>query len=217
MEILLSTLSGTPIQEVLIDLPGLLTVPAEDMRLAGEMARSAILERTAKGVSVSGVAFAPYNETTPYYYNPSRQRAAKQTGRFGTPLRRFTAKQEKASAGRLLSKLRKAGDSTAVRGLSGGTIKFPSYAAFKRAFGRANVDLRGVAAPNMLDAIVVTAEANEASVAIGGVSGRIARGHTTGNRPKGMPLRQFFGLSTDDRDNIRAVLLQKLVERIRAK
>lgn len=226
----LKTGSGAPLEEVTVFIENFLRPTQADKQFAGEIVRSGIRDRTASGVDARGVPFAPYNETRPYYFHvasgggkfsrssPYTKRSGgsfSNFGRFGEPVRRFTRKAERAAVSRLIKKLTAAG--TTVQTASGGTsIRFPSYGAFKRAFGRQNVDLMGVSAPNMLDSIVVTPE--EDGVRIGIYDNRaatIAKGHTTANRPKGMPLRQFFGIGTEDIEKIKQVLAERIRERMR--
>ncbi|MDE2103017.1 MAG: hypothetical protein KGL39_37580 [Patescibacteria group bacterium] len=145
------------------------TLPTEgDAIYAAQRQRTRILERTMRGVDVDERPFEPYSQDGPYYYYPN--------GRVGTT--KFTAKQNKAAAKRLLKRIgefesvvsslpekfqRKIpgindnGDTGARLTRSGQGIRFDSYAAFKASLGRGSVDLRGPRAPHMLQAIAVRA------------------------------------------------------------
>ncbi len=183
----LKTSSGQPIEEVFIAIAGLLKPTQADLRVAGEIVKTGIRDRTAKGVDAAGAAFAPYSTKGPYYYHA-------------------------ASGGR---KLLAAGATEGRPSKSGRSLVFSSYGAFKRAFGRTFVDLQGITAPHMLDAIVVTPE--EDGVRIGIYDSRaatIASGHNrSSGRPKGMPQRRFFGVGTEDIGAIQQIIRERIIER----
>jgi hypothetical protein len=202
----LRTSSGRTPEQVLLDLGDAFKTNSTDMALAGQLVRSDIRERTARGVDVSGAPFKPYSTKGPYYYNPASRGG------------KFKKAADKQSAKRLAKKI---GGETSRTGL---TIKFESYAAFKAAFGRSTVDLQGVAPPHMLDAIVVkvngadvgssvsesTSDADSVTVGIYDADAAArASGHQYGNRT--LPERKFFGLSSDGK----TLILQMLSKRIK--
>jgi hypothetical protein len=174
-----------------------------DMLTAGQIIRANIRERTAQGLDLSGAAFAPYSTKGPYYYNP---------GTRGGKFRSSGAAHEKRAARNMVRSL--GGNGTLSR--TGRSIKFDSYAAFKAAFGRAAVDLMGIQAPHMLDAIVVRVGSTELAAAaadVGAMDGMgpadtvtigiydsdavgRARGHNRGTRT--LPQREFLGISEAD-------------------
>lgn len=204
--------SGRPIEDLLILIEGFTRPSQSERRLAGEIIKTGIRERSARGVDATGAPFKGYNETHPYYYNPNHHNAAAK-GRFGEPLRRFTAKSDRSAVSRLMKKLRGAGQKSP----DGRSIKFASYGAFKRAFGRANVDLLGVSSgDHMLDAIQVTP--TEDGVRIGIYEKRAAtlgRAHNYGQGR--MPVRAFFGIGDDDIRQIEATLAESIRDRIRSR
>lgn len=207
-----TTGSGKPIEELMILIEGFTRPSQSDRRLAGEIIRTGIRERSARGVDATGAPFNPYNETHPYYYSPNQHNASAK-GRFGEPIRRFTAKSDRSAVTRLMKKLRGAGEKSG----SGRSIKFASYGAFKRAFGRANVDLLGVSGgDHMLDAIQVTP--TEDGVRVGIYETRAVAIGTAHNSGLGrMPVRAFFGIGDDDIRNIEATLAESIRDRIRSR
>lgn len=212
--------------EVLLLIEGFVRPTQADKQLAGEIVRTGIRERTARGVDVGGAPFAPYNETRPYFYNVSAAGGKIRGGRFGEPVRRFTIKAERAAVTRLIRKLRAGAlaegtpllKTSVPASQTGRTIRFKSYGAFKRAFGRANVDLMGVRSPHMLDALQVHVVADGVKISIDDSRAKtIASGHTTEHRPKGMPLRRFFGIAEEDKRKVLATLADRIRERIRSR
>ncbi len=188
-------------------------VTVGDLALAGQLIRSDIRESTAKGYDVYGSQFAPYSTKGPDYYSPSRA---------GGKFARVDDKKAKSAAARLVRKLDQGSLSS-----TGRTIKFASYAAFKAAFGRTNVDLQGVVAPHMLDAIVVSVDghpmrdsggsqkATTATVTVGiyGEEAKRASGHNFGTRT--LPRRKFFAISDRVYKRIGEVLLDRIGTRVR--
>jgi hypothetical protein len=208
-DINIKTKSGEPLESVVVSLEGILKPRKSDLLLAGQIIRAGIIDRTGRGVDADDRPFAPYDESRPYYYNPSTG-GGKFTGQ------RFTAKAQRAAATRLLRKLENAPG--AERSQNGKSIKFPSYGAFKRAFGRSNVDLRGVRAPHMLDAIVVQAVDEGGKIGIYDPrAATIASGHTTGIRPRGMPLRKFFAFNRRDIQDVKDLVRAQMLERLRSR
>lgn len=188
-----------------------------DLALAGQLIRSDIREKTAAGIDVEGLAFAPYSTKGPYYYNPS-------TGG-GKFLQGDKAKAQR-SAKTLQRALKKVGGGGQLS-RTGRTIRFDSYAAFKAAFGRTTVDLHGVTPPHMLDAIVVRVDghttnatgsefvAGNATVVVGiyGDEAHRASGHNNGARF--LPRRHFFGISNNTFQKIGAAILDRIGTRAR--
>ncbi|MCC6591603.1 MAG: hypothetical protein IT168_33260 [Bryobacterales bacterium] len=167
-----------------------------DALYAGQRQRSRILDRTGRGLDVDGKQFKPYSEKGPYYYNPN--------GRLGALQKQIGDKSQKAAAKRFLGKITtaaersKSGSPTTSR--TGRTVRFESYAAFKKWLGRSVVDLRGPRSPNMLGGLTVKASGNSGDVrlAIGiyGDAAKRANGHNTGTGT--VPQRRFFGVSKRD-------------------
>ncbi|MCX6608511.1 MAG: hypothetical protein NTV52_33660 [Acidobacteria bacterium] len=165
---------------------------AADKVYIGERQKARILRRTESGRDVNGSAFAEYS-TGPFYWSP--------TGRLS---RRSAAKagegKTKAAVNRYAKKL---GAGKAVKGgapyvsRSGLTICFPGgYRQFKQYLGRTGVDLRGAKAPHMLQAIQVKPTGDGVSLGIYGEQGALAAKHNAG---RGVPKREFFGVSGRDK------------------
>lgn len=183
-----------------------------DALYAGQRQRARILERTARGVDVDEAPFPDYSTKGPYYYYPN--------GRVGNS--RFSDKQQRDAAARLLRKLtpgKTAQERKSVSGVrltkSGKGLVFESYAGFKRWLGRKGVDLRGPRSPHMLQGIIVkaggsqagnrdaeigvndkNAPAGELVLGIYGDAAKRATGHNTGDGP-GVQ-RRFFDASVKD-------------------
>jgi hypothetical protein len=171
-----------------------------DLLYAGQRQRARILERTARGIDVDGRPFAPYSTRGPYYYRPSRGAAV--AAALGHDIRgeEWTERQ-KAAAKRFLRRITTKSERGAPGAprlsRTGRTIRFESYAAFKRWLGRSTVDLRGASAPHMLQAIqVVVRGARELVLGIYGEAAARATGHNEGTRT--LPRRRFFGASAAD-------------------
>ena len=155
-----------------------------DVLYALERVKATILERTARGVDVDGAPFAPYSSKGPYYYYPgSRTGVTSHKGRI-------------AARDRFAKKL---GVKTERKGYG---VKFESYGAFKRSLGRGNVDLTGVSAPHMLQALVVkVAKDGKAgqftgSIAIYGSEAIRAGAHNEGAAT--LPRRRWFATNNND-------------------
>lgn len=191
----------------ILEIKDAMKVTEGDLLAAGMSQRTRILDRTSRGVDVDGAPFAAYSEHGPYYYRPwdrpglgrkgvtidkrrekitleSRQRS---TARFFRRLGGSTKTGELKVKGTLLASL---------HGRDRDTIKFESYAAFKRSLGRSGVDLTGPRAPNMMQGIEVKTSATELALGIYGEKAAIATGHNTGAGK--LPKRRFFGASTND-------------------
>jgi len=219
--------SGRLPEQVLVELQAALTPNESDMSLAGQLVRSEIRLDCERGVDVHGVPFHPYSTDHPYYYN-----AGTCGGKYD--------KETKGASKRMNTRLTKAGVTTGGVSSTGRTVKFASYAAFKAAFGRPNVDLMGVQAPHMLDAIVVVVNGHTMGGAVGddetfseerdngmatspatqvqiGIydteAAERASGHNNGT--KTLPQRQFFGISDGARVQVRDMLQRRLIQRAR--
>jgi hypothetical protein len=106
--------------------------------------------------------------------------------------------------------------SAAIRGLrferTGYSLKFDSYADLKRALRRAGrVDLTGIRAPHMLQAIVAKVQEQgrgqfDATLGIYGEEAARAEGHNEGNPRTKLPQRRFFDSSRQDIEDFYADL-----------
>jgi hypothetical protein len=221
----LRTASGRKPEQVFLDLKTSLMPNESDMALAGQLVRSAIRKNTAAGIDVDGSPFPAYATGHPYYYNPGT-RGGKMSESTGATARFHKKLVNKGVANKGVSR-------------TGRTVKFENYAAFKAAFGRDGVDLQGVQAPHMLDAIVVVVNGrpvNEAPVtfSVGDVqvssessqpasavtiaiyderAAAIGSGHQYGTRT--LPRRKFFGISQDAKERVLKMLKQRLMARAR--
>lgn len=165
------TFGGAPMELLTSLLSGAVHMTAADMRYTLERQKTRILERTARGVDINGAPFAPYSNKGPYYYYPGR-----------------ASKNRSGAASRVAKKT--GGKKTPLG------VKFTSYGDFKRSLGRSAVDLMGPTAPHMLQAIVVTASADEGKIGIYGPEADRAEGHNVGGGH--LPRREFFGASAED-------------------
>ncbi|MGE5568542.1 MAG: hypothetical protein ACM3S5_05830 [Rhodospirillales bacterium] len=214
-----------------------------DLLYAGQRQRARILERTERGVDVDEAPFAPYSTKGPHYYNPTSGQSAifteKQAGRVHagkTTFKRLWQQKERGAARRFLNKIttKEQRGKKGAPGLSrtGRTIRFESYAAFKRWLGRTTVDLRSARAPHMLQGIIVkvaglmsgsdrdefvsptsrTTPATELVLGIYGEAADRATGHNTGDNAKAsLPKRHFFGASAADA----RLMLRDIYERMK--
>jgi hypothetical protein len=173
-----------------------------DLLRIGNYFKTQTLERTERGVDADGRAFAPYSEKGPYYYNPS--------SRNGGP-----KPKQAAAAKRLLKKIGGPGSGGKVS-QSGTSIKFASYAAFKRSLGRSGVDLTGPRAPHMLQALTVRVAEDGKGVVLGiyGDAAARAHGHQYGV-PGKLPQRKFLGATPEDRKHALTLLSTLLRGRIK--
>lgn len=198
-----------------------------DLLYVGQRQRSRILERTARGLDMDERPFAPYSRKGPIYYYPGKnaknRRAAvnsvaKQIGMKGNNPKTFTAKGWKEA--HTVQKTRLG-------------LKFSSYAALKAAFGRYFVDLRGLKAPHMLQAIIIRVgefvasdflplptariEASDTlKIGIYGPESERASGHQTGVPKRNLPKRKFLGLNQRDKTLILADVVARMRARVRA-
>jgi phage gpG-like protein len=185
----------------------------DDLLYAAQRQRTRILERTARGVDVDEHPFKPYSEKGPYYHNPN--------GRLSSSAReKVPDKTQKGAARRFLNKVttkeERKKDGAPRLSRTKRTVRFESYAAFKKWLGRSVVDLRGAKAPHMLQAIVTKAK-DAATVVIGiyGEAAARARGHNDGNEETRLPQRRFFGFSKSDAKAIKADVWARMRARIR--
>ena len=199
----------TKLAERLRRMPNEVKLDAGDKLYVGERQRARILERTGRGVDVDGQAFRPYSKRRFYWSPNSRMRAhlnkrvgnlrAGESIRVHEEIERRTKRSVKRYF-RIFTKGEKFKKGAAPYvTASGMSICFPGgYDQFKRSLGRSAVDLRGVSAPHMLQAIQVRPTGDGVKLGIFGEKGALAAKHNTG---KGAPKREFFGVSRkDERD-----------------
>jgi hypothetical protein len=119
---------------------------------------------------------------------------------------------------------------------TGKGLKFSSYAALKAAFGRLTVDLRGLVAPHMLQAMVVRVlefflgsdtntfqplptvsiePATEFTIGVYGTEAERARGHQKGNPRTHLPQRKFLGANDRDKTLMVNDILSRMAARVR--
>ena len=211
------TNGGVTPEQMLDQISAALQPTEADKLWAGNVIKSGILERTARGVDYKGQPFAPYNDSRPFYYYPGSAMGnlLRKRGR-GDDAKVYEdwshgRNDVRRSVKRLHKKLGGAGAIT-----KGGTgIRFESYAAFKTSLGRAGVDLRGPHAPHMLQAIVVKIDGGEAVVGIyDDFAAAKASGHNDGLH-RHLPQRQFMEASEEDVQLIIRDLEPRLLGRAR--
>lgn len=214
--------TGDQVMEAFSDLEKATTVTIGDLLYAGQRQRTRILQRTARGVDVNETAFHPYSLKGPIYYYPGKNN-----------------KSRKAAVNRVSKKIGISGNSKTLRvaGARGQYVqktrlglKFSSYAALKAAFGRLNVDLRGLKAPHMLQALIVRVAdfvlgnpdqtfqplptvslepASEMTIGIYGFEAERASGHQNGRGH--LPQRRFLGANMRDQE----LMLQDIIARMK--
>jgi len=226
------TTSGGDPKQIVPRLKKAATPTVGDALYAGQRQRTRILDRTARGVDVNGRPFKPYSENGPYYYNPNGRLTAASRAQIGD-------KTQKGAAKRFLSNIttkaqrEKGGAPTVSR--TGRTVKFESYAAFKKWLGRAVVDLRGARSPHMLQAIAIKVggyilggeqdaagvqsnsqqPATEMRIGIYGDAAQRATGHNTGpDTGAAVPKREFFGASAADIKQMARDVLARIQARL---
>lgn len=197
-----------------------------DAVLIGEEQRARILDRTANGQDLHGNTFHPYSTNGPYYLYPSvhlgkspdaiktRKNAVRHLLNITMEVHDnlLGTKHEMASVGGVKTQ----------RGLS---IRFESYADYKASIGRFGVDLYGLRAPHMLQAIQIkvgggtgtkgdTRSAIATTMAIGVYDKPAARatGHNEGTRF--LPKREFIGASPQDISKMSTTLLRRARQRL---
>lgn len=192
-----------------------------DLIAAGMSQRTRIMQRTAAHVDVDGNPFEAYSENGPFYYRPwDRPGLGRKGSKLAERRKKLTEVSRQRSTARFFRRiggrrgeLKVKGEVLAtIYGAEKDTIRFESYAAFKRSLGRAGVDLTGARAPHMMQAIEVKAggsrvsgsagnpgsstPATEIVLGIYGPKAQIATGHNNGT--KTLPKRRFFGASNAD-------------------
>lgn len=175
-----------------------------DLRGVIEEYRTEVLDKTMyQGVDFEGNPFASYNDTRPFYYNPSPG---------------GTVKQQKGAVNRLLKRtglvhehLESSGRGAIASGgtpsRTGRSIRFASYGDFKRSLGRSVVDLLGPKAPQMLMNMVVQMS-SETEGAIGIYNepyASRAEGHNNGSGH--LPRRRFFDITDARKDQMEQRML----------
>lgn len=220
-----------------VDLGDLLEFTEGDLLVLLQEQRSRILERTARGVDYQNIPFASYNDERPFYWYPA--------GPVGRNRSESQLKRDKAAvtrAGRSLGmsfRTKEQRDQNLSR--SGLGLKFRSYRAFKFEYlGRSTVDLYGPRAPHMMQSMVIKAgslteqsieyaaqanvdldqnptPATEGTLGIYGEAGDRASGINSDDRPKGMPLRRFFAVSTDDEQAMAETTANRIARRMQAR
>ena len=183
---------------VIVELKKGIQPTAADLQFAGERQRARIINRTEdRGVDVDGRPFAPYSTKGPYYYYPNRTAGRKS--------RRRSASRTARTVG-------------GAHVTPGGGLRFASYAAAKRAFGRSRVDLRGLpgGGGHMLNAIqVVVRGASQIVLGIFGEKAAIAAGHHRG--AGNLPRRRWFDASREDLKEIGRDVLDRVAARVGVK
>lgn len=226
-----------PRTAIRMDIHAATTVTVGDLLFCGQIFRSRILARTAKGLDVNGAPFVGYSQRGPYYFYPNREAG---TVRFGegsaSPQIKARAARRTAAANRY-KKTGKLG----VRTPYG--IRYASYGAMKAALGRSTVDLfgaeqhthmlncllvkcGGVELPQSADAFLhdtgemAAFEQNQpaSQLALGfyGPEAERAKGHNEGVPSRGLPKREFFGLSQEDLQIGERAIVQRMTIRARS-
>jgi hypothetical protein len=165
--------------------------------------RTRILKRTARGQDFEGKPFVEYSKNGPIYYYPAGRATGRATrSQRDAASRLFKSITGKASRGHMGRKKALSGPHGEAWVTPGGGLGFSSYDALKKWAGRTNVDLRGLKAPHMLQAMQVkaTAQENQAEGVIGiyGPKAKIAQDHNKGNVDRKLPKRKFLAASKAD-------------------
>jgi len=177
---------------------GLFTLSPTQMRAIGMRQLRRNLERVEqRGRDVNEAPFAPYSKKGPYYYYPQAAH------------RKTTSKQRRSAAKRLAGILRKGG-AKSISVTSGGGIRFPSYAAFKRSLGRSVVDLAGPHRRMLSRVIVGEAKPDRVTISVLGAEAARAQGHQEGNPKMKLPRRKWLGFSPKERTEVTADIVQAL-------
>lgn len=229
-----------------------------DIVAAAVLQHGVILERTAAGVDADGAPFAPYSDIGPIYINLSsaggaatpKQRisAAKRlAGKVGFATKVFRRKKPKGTMARAAerrkaveekskeksgTKFRKIDGVTPIGGITpGGYLKAPSYQWFKQVFlGRSGVDLFGIRAPHMLQALLVRFGGSEQppdripalnsnpgeplDVELGLYGEEAARGSGHNEGFGALPRRHWLGFGRGDGEKIAAIVLDRVKRRL---
>ena len=232
---------GDPVQYI-VALAGSVKPTLGDVLYAAQRQRTRIVDRTYRGVDVNGNAFEPYDTTRPYYYYPNGAvgRTPGDARRNKAAVRRILKRTTEVSGYKWEHLMNTGRESEAEKSSVGGTktrsgqgIRFESYADFKESIGRAGVDLTGLRAPHMLQAIEVrvggasfgTSDVGSASrepvteFALGIYGDAVGRatGHNTGVNPrwKREHKRYFFGASVDDLKLMAADIYARISARLK--
>ena len=188
MSITFRSNSGHTIDEFIASVEQATQVTPEDMRELAEIAKQGIQEQTLRGLDVDGAPMESYKDSGPYYYNPSTN-----GGKLAAP----TAHLQRKVARQHFERLQRGG----VKGIkltsTHTSIKFPTYAAFKEAYGSVVPDLYGIGEPHMLKAIDYRIDGSDTAVLFirGHEERPRAAAHNFGDRVKE---RRFWGFN----DNI---------------
>lgn len=201
-ECTLKTASGKDPVTLIANIRKGLTITEGDRLHAGNLVKSRILDRTARGVDVNNRPFEPYSTKGPFYYYPYGHLSVSAKSSLSTKQRADSARRLQRKIGGTLTKSRIG-------------IKFASYAAFKQAIGRSGVDLRGLHGPHMLQAIQIQVNGETVTVGIYGDEAKRASGHNEGI-PHRLPRRYFFGSNTEDHRVILADLKDRALKRAEA-
>ncbi len=193
-------IKDTPLVKLAMNRQELQPLP-EELLAAGHRQRSRIIKRTARGLDWQEKPFAPYSTKGPYYYYPAHHSRGERSRTRATA--RILRKVQKSRYGK---------DARATR--SGLGIRFENYAAFKRSFGRSNVDLMGMQAPHMMQSIVVRVQGSTIIIGIyDRKKAKIASGHNIGI-PGRLPRRHFFDVSDKDKREIKKDITDQLIARM---
>jgi hypothetical protein len=174
---------------------------------AGSVVKTGILTRTSQSVDSAGIPFAAYSHKGPYYWYPRSSSAG--------DLRKLSPARKKQHADKVKRILRKLPKGNATATGSGLGIRFDSYAAAKKSFARAGVDLTGLqGAPHMLQQIVIQLDGQQVLIGIyDPEAAEVATAHNTGG--KHLPKRHFFDVSEGDLTLIAETVGVRMVERVR--
>jgi hypothetical protein len=184
-----------------------LEATSDDMQALGKEALSRMKSRTARGVDATGDSFEPYSTKGPYYYDPYPQHKGTRA-QHATAVETWRSRHPKAGGKGELSR-------------GGHSIRYESYAAFKEAIsGDTTVDLRGAAAPHMLDQMSVWSEEPD-EVRAGFQSktteaAKRALGHIRGIVSRHLPVRRFVGLTSDDRQALVDLRREQIEEKLKS-
>lgn len=214
-----TTRGGDP-QDLIVNLEDALKPEEADLLYAGEYLRTAILERTERGVDYLGRPFAPYNSTRPVYYYPGGKATPGPEGAKRNPASRVRSRNQVFKKlfgpGRNVATVNaakfRAYDQYASK-TPGGGIRFSSYAAMKAAFGRTVVDLFGLSAPHMLQAIAIRVRG--ALLSLGFYGDEVKRAEAINFGLGTQPRREFFNASPGDKEELGVRIAQRSTARAR--
>lgn len=208
-----------------------------DLVSAMQIQHRKIQERTARGVDADSRRFTPYDNKRPYYWYPDGvTKGQKSLTRSQRQSRNRFFKQASIREQTLTGNSLKRGSVRKTNKTKKG-IKFPSYAAFKRSFGRTVVDLFGIRGnkqhmllsmvvkagsfsqkadkgKNIVDASRLPAKANEATLSVVGEPVERARAHNTGVGKRAKK-RTFLAWGADELNLARKFVASRMVTRAR--